>query len=403
MVVGQFSQDVDVLVIGGGPAGYTAAFRAAELGKTVAIVDPQKTLGGECLHQACIPSKSALHSVDGSKAISTLSEGLEQRCTSLGIERLHGRAHFENAKTVQITGEVVSVVKFRKAIIASGSSSRVDSDFNQPHVCQVEEIYCDFPTTGCVLVVGDTPSAIEAVTFLNSSHTTSLWCDGSLLPTFDASLVKVVQRPLSKNVSILKEKPSANDFDVVVLANHRMPNTCSLHLETAKVDVSASGISINSACQTSNPKIYAVGECAGCQHSAALAIAQGRVAAESACGFDSHVDSMWIPQVVWSTPEIAQVGKLDSKQTVSVKWGNSGLAVALGCQEGITMLAFDKENQTILGIGIAGSGATEMIAEGVLALEMGATLYDIASTIRPHPTKSEMLSETARIAISSLS
>ena len=139
MVVGQFSQDVDIFVIGGGPAGYTAAFRAAELGKTVAIVDPNTMLGGECLHNACIPSKSTLHHVDVEKAVATLSKGLEQRCKALDIERLHGLAHFENKKTAQITGEVVSVVKFRKAIIASGSQKRSHDDFTE--AIQVEDVY----------------------------------------------------------------------------------------------------------------------------------------------------------------------------------------------------------------------------------------------------------------------
>ena len=129
MVVGQFSQDVDILVIGGGPAGYTAAFRAAELGETVAIVDPNEFLGGECLHHACIPSKSALLAVNTVTAVATLTKGLEQRCKALGVERLHGIAHFENKKTAQITREVVSVVKFRKAIIASGSQKRTINAF----------------------------------------------------------------------------------------------------------------------------------------------------------------------------------------------------------------------------------------------------------------------------------
>jgi len=402
MVVGQFSLDVDVLVIGGGPAGYTAAFTAAALGKTVAIVDPEETLGGDCLHKACIPSKSALHDVDGAKTIAILGKGLEQRCSVLDIERLHGFAHFENAKTVQITGEVVSVVKFKKAIIASGSSPRIDSAFNQPHVSQVEEVYGDFPSSNNVLVVGNTPGAIEAATFLCASRTVSLWCDGPLLPTFDASLVKLVQRPLSKKIAILKDKPTANDFDNVVLATHRAPRTDSLQLAAAKIEVSTTGISVNDSCQTSNPKIYAVGECAGCEHSAALAIVQGRVAAEHACGLDSHVDSTFIPQVVWSTPEIAQCGVFNQEHTVSIKWGNSGLAVALGCHDGVTMLSYDKNSQAILGIGIAGAGAIEMIAQGVLALEMGATLYDIATTLHPHPTRSEMLSEAAQVAIASL-
>jgi dihydrolipoamide dehydrogenase len=145
--------------------------------------------------------------------------------------------------------------------------------------------------------------------------------------------------------------------------------------------------------------MYGVGECAGCQHSAALAIAQGRVAAESACGLNSHLDSRVVPQVAWSNPEIAQAGTFDD-ETISLRWGNSGLAVALGQENGVTLLGYEKESQAITGVGIVGASATEMISEGVLALEMGATLYDLATTIRPHPTRSEMLSEAARAALS---
>jgi dihydrolipoamide dehydrogenase len=113
------------------------------------------------------------------------------------------------------------------------------------------------------------------------------------------------------------------------------------------------------------------------------------------------VDSTFIPKVVWSSPEIAQVGTFDEENTVSIPWGNSGLAVALSQQMGMTMLSYEKDSQAIIGVGIVGTGATEMISESVLALEMGATLYDLATTIRPHPTRSELLSEAARFALSS--
>ena len=391
MVVGQFSQDVDILVIGGGPAGYTAAFRTAELGKTVAIVDPNPTLGGECLHHACIPSKGNLLGVDTTKAIEALSKGLEQRCKSLGIDRLYGIAHFENKKSVQVTGEVVSVVKFKKAIIATGSMPRTHEDF--PNAMQVEEVYAAIFENKKILVVGNTPSAVEATTFLSSNNSVSLWTDGDILPTFDQQLVKLVKRSLS----LCKEKPIAGQYDVVVLAGHRLPQTDSLQLENANVDYVDGFITTDDSCVTSNLKIYAVGECAGCGHSAAIAIAQGRVAGEAASGLDSHLDSSVMPQVAWSNPEIAQVGSFDD-ETVSVRWGNSGLAVALGQQNGVTLLGYEKETQAITGVGIVGACATEMISEGVLALEMGATLYDLATTIRPHPTRSEMLSEAARIA-----
>jgi dihydrolipoamide dehydrogenase len=393
MVVGQFSQDVDILVIGGGPAGYTAAFRCAELGKTVAIVDPNDSLGGECLHQACIPSKGNLLSSDTTKAIDTLSKGLDQRCKSLDIERLHGVAHFENSKTAQITGEVVSVVKFRKAVIASGSMLRTHDDF--PNAIQVEDAYTTTIENQNILVVGNTPSAAESAIFLQASNTVTIWADGVLLPTFDKRLNKLVKRGLT----FCESKPNAEKYSLVVLATHRLPQTNSLQLVNANVTLVDGFIGTDDSCVTSNAKIYAVGECAGCEHSAALAIAQGRVAGESACGLDAHVDSTFIPQVAWTKPEIAQVGSFD-EETVTIRWGNSGIAVALGQQNGITLLGYEKESQAITGVGFVGAGATEMIAEGVLALEMGATLYDLATSIRPHPTRSELLSEAARSALS---
>jgi dihydrolipoamide dehydrogenase len=394
MVVGQFSQDVDILVIGGGPAGYTAAFRCAELGKTVAIVDPNESLGGECLHHACIPSIASLLGNDVGNAVATLSKGLEKRCKILEIERLHGIAHFENKKTVQITGEVVSVVKFRKAIIASGSEPRTDDRF--PEAIQVEDVYASNFTGKNILVVGNTPSAAESSTFLMQNNTVTLLSDGDILPMLEKQLVKIA----TQKISICNKKPEESSFDIVILASHRLPQTNSLQLENANIDIVDGYINTNDTGATSNPKIYAVGECAGCQHSAALAIAQGRVAGESACDLDTHVDSIFVPQVAWTTPEIAQVGTFDD-ETVSLRWGNSDLAVALGQHNGITLIGYEKESQAITGIGIVGVGATEMISEGVLALEMGATLYDLATALHPHPTRNELLAECARQALAS--
>lgn len=414
MVVGQFTQDVDILVIGGGPSGYTAAFRAAELGKTVAIVDPRESLGGECLHSACIPSKSAHFggsAVDRASSIHALAKGLEQRCASLEIERLYGIARFENTKTVQIAGEVVSIVRFRKAIIACGSSKREHPDFAGESVVQVEDVYGEFPPSGKILIVGDTSDAVEAATFLCRTHQVTLAANDKLLPQFDRQLVKFAERQLSKQLTIQTQPiDDQSQFDLKVLAGQREANIDSLHLDTAEVTYSDEGITTNDSCQTSNPKIYAVGESSGCHNSAALAIHQGRVAAEHACGLDAVLDATFIPHVVWSNPQLAQCGMLGdaateagvTHQIVRTPWGNSGLAVTLGCQNGMTILTFDPKTQMLLGVGIAGQGATELISEGVLALEMGATLYDLASTVRPHPTISELLSEAARAGLALL-
>ncbi len=403
MVVGQFTQDVEILVIGAGPSGYTAAFRAAELGKTVAIVDRHETLGGECLHQACIPTKCAHFGVeqDGvNRTTEQLQRGLAQKCASLGIERLHGTALFENQKTVQITGEVVSIVRFRKAIIASGSSERPLGSYDPTNTVQVEQVYQSWEPSGSILIVGNNPDAIEAATYLQE-HDVTILSEGPVLPTFDEELVKQVVRPLSKQVTIVNDVQVANQFEHIVLATYRPPLLDPLQLDAAQVEYTNSGIQINDFCQTSNPKIYAVGECAGCQHSASLALIQGRVAAEQACGFESAVDTTIVPQVVWSSPELAQCGNLSAGNSVSLKWGHSGLAVAMNHQAGSTKISFDPESQAVLGIGIVGDGATELIATGVLAMEMGASLYDLANTAIPHPTKSELLAEVARVALDS--
>ena len=400
MVVGQFSQDFEILVIGGGPAGYTAAFRAAELGKSVVIVDTDKTLGGRCLRNACIPTKSAHYNISkeqSSNAQQILSKSLQNKCKSLGVEHIVGHARFESEKSVQITGDAVSVVRFRRAIIATGTDTRT----TKCEKCiQVEEIYDDWCPAGKTLIVGNTPDAIEAATYLQK-HDVTLLAESKILPTFNPELVKQIVRPLSQEIHIVNELPEQNSFAHIILADYRPPLLQPLQLENANVKYSEQGILISNSGQTSNSKIYAAGECAGCQHNASLAIIQGRVAAENACGVKSEIDTNFVPQAIWSNPELAQCGVLDAGESVSVRWGNSGIAVALNEQTGITKIAFDPETQAILGVGIIGNGAVELISAGVLALEMGASLYDLANTAYLHPTKSELLSEAARIALDS--
>ena len=156
---------------------------------------------------------------------------------------------------------------------------------------QVEDIYRNAPNEKNLLIVGNTPSAIEAATVLSKTNNVSLLAEGDILPTFERQLVKLVERALSKNIKIRTELTDEDSFDQIILATHREPQTNTLQLEHANVQCTDGYISIDASCQTSNPKIYAVGECADCNHSAALAIAQGRVAAESACGIDAHLDS----------------------------------------------------------------------------------------------------------------
>lgn len=401
MVVGQFSQEVDILVIGGGPAGYTAAFRCAELGKNVAIVDPHDSLGGRCLHQACIPTKGLYYGHEFDEVTqyqATLKKGLEQRCKSLGIERLIGKAHFESAKKVQITGEHVSIVKFRKAIIATGTSPR--ETVNDKCV-QVEDVYQTFTPSGRVLIIGGTTDGVEATHALKEVDVT-LCTDGQLLPSFDERIVKLVERPLKKIATIVNELPDLSEFEHIVLATKRTPQLNELQLQNAEVDSGSEGIFVNESCQTSQSRVYAVGDCTEASNNAAVAIAQGTVAAEAACGLESVFDSQFIPQVCWGSPEFSQCGAFD-KEIVSIKWGQSGLALLRGMQQGTTFLGYCPESQLVTGIGFVGDDATELISEGVLALEMGATLYDVSQTIRPHPTRCELLGVAAKEALKLIS
>ncbi len=401
MVVGQFSQEVDVLVIGGGPAGYTAAFRAAELGKNVAIVDPHESLGGRCLHQACIPSKGAHYGQDVeevSRLQDSLKKGLEQKCTSLGIDRLIGNAHFESTKKVQITGVHVSIVKFRKAIIATGTSPR---ETICEHCIQVEDIYQENPPAGKLLIIGGTAEGVEAANFLKNEDVT-LCTQGQLLPAFDKRIVKLLERSLKKSVTIVEELPELHEFDQVILATERSAQLSELQLENADVTFDGDGIEINDACQTSQSRIFAVGDCTNSCADAAVAIAQGTIAAEAACGLDSVLDAQFVPIVCWGAPEIAQCGEFN-EHVVGIRWGQSGLALLRGMQQGTTFLSYCPDSGLVLGVGYVGDDAVELISEGVLALEMGATLYDLAQVIRPHPTRCELLGVAAREALKQIS
>ncbi len=401
MVVGQFSQEVDVLVIGGGPAGYTAAFRCAELGKNVAIVDPRNSLGGRCLHQACIPSKGSYYGHNNEEVTQyqeTLKKGLEQRCKSLGIDRLIGNAHFESTKKVQITGEHVSIVKFRKAIIATGTSPRESLNDN---CVQVEDVYQSFTPEGKVLIVGGTTDSVEAVHALKDADIT-LCTEGQILPSFDERIVKLVERQLKKVATIVPKLPDLSAFKHIVLATKRTPQLSELQLQNADIHFDEHGIHINESCQTSQSRVYAVGDCTVACSDAAVAIAQGSVAAEAVCGLNSVFDSQFIPQVCWGSPEFAQCGAFNN-ELVSIKWGQSGVALLRGMQKGATFLGYCPESQLVTGVGFVGNDATELISEGVLALEMGATLYDLAQTIRPHPTRCELLGVAAREALKQIS
>jgi len=457
MVVGEFTQETDLLVIGGGPGGYSAAFRAAKLGVQTTIVEERGPLGGVCLHVGCIPSKTLLSmaemvtmadharefglefqkpkiQLEGVRkwkddVISKLARGLDAAAKKLGVERVKGRARFEDSKNVAISDGDVPRIKFRRAIIATGSVSvvlrgvQIDSPrvLNSSSALNVEDI----PQR--LLVVGGGYIGLElgAVYATFGSEVTVVEMLDTLLPGCDPELVKPLSKRMGKllkevcietKVVSMKEAgkgvavefdgknvPKQNKFDRVLVSVGRQPNTENLGLENTKVKVEKGFIQVDAQFRTADPKIFAIGDVIGNPMLAHKAVHEGHVAAEVIAGKNTVFDRRTIPAVVFTDPEIAWCGLTEPEArqrgieyTVKkMQWMGSGRAVAIGRTEGLTKILFDPKTQRVLGVGITGPHAGEMIAEGVLAIEMGAVATDLAETIHPHPTLSETIGEVA--------
>jgi dihydrolipoyl dehydrogenase len=457
MVVGEFSQETDLLVIGGGPGGYSAAFRAAKLGVSTTLVEERGLLGGVCLHCGCIPSKSLLsmaalmaHAGEASqfglefkspkinlegvrgwqgKVIAKLSRGLAAVAKKLGVEVISGRATFEDSRTAAVHGGDVARIKFRKAIVATGSSPvflkgiQIESPkvMDSTGALALEEI----PKT--LLVLGGGYIGLElgqVYAGLGSSVTVVEMMD-TLLPGADADLAKPLAKRLAKEfkeiclktrVVGMKETakgvevgfegdqvPATTTFDRVLVAVGRKPNTSGLGLETTKVQIDRGFIQVDAQFRTADAKIFAIGDVVGNPMLAHKAIHEGRVCAEVIAGKESVFDRRTIPAVVFTDPEIAWCGLTEAEakeQGVAVKvqkmqWVGSGRAVAIGRTEGLTKILFDPQTQRVLGVGMVGVHVGEMIAEACLAIEMGAVATDLAETIHPHPTLSETIGDVA--------
>ena len=449
MVVGEFTQECDLLIIGAGPGGYAAAFRAAELGQSVTIVDSRSDLGGVCLHEGCIPSKTLLHiarqireaeaaaqfgimfqqpkiDLDAirawlDKTVAMLAKGLDSKAKKLGIQRLTGTARFDDGKNVSIAGGSVPRVKFRRCIIATGSTQ-----------AQIEELPGDSLTVlspqqaltistlpAKLLIVGHDYMAVELAMIYAAlgSAVTLATSQATLLPEVDADIRRPLERRLKEQLAALStnvERPTelANDdsFDAVIVSERRVGNTSSLNLNAADVTVDVSGfIVVDETMRTGNPRIFAVGDVTGLPQLADLALAQGKISAEVIAGQPSVFDARSIPHVIFTDPEIAWCGLTESQAKrddvphaiAKLPWGASGRAVGMGRHDGLTKVIYDPETQVIDGIGLVGSGVSEMIGEASLAIEMGTTLEDLAATIHPHPTRVELLADAANAAIES--
>ena len=460
MVMGDLVIEVDVAVIGGGPGGYSAAFRCAELGLETVVVDAGKRLGGACLWEGCIPSKALLHvaaliedatrareigvefgephvSLDplrkwkAERVVGRLARGLASVAKTKGVEVIGGRAVFESSRELRVEGDEPQKIRFKHAIVATGSlPSRVpglplESDRIMDSTAALE--LPEIPER--LLVIGGGYIGLElgqVYASLGSVVTVAEMTDG-LLPGPDRDLVQPLARRCEKlfakirlgtTVTSLTERGSAVEarfggdaveaFDRVLVAVGRAPVSAGLGLETTRASVDARGVvAVDERCRTADPAIYAVGDVTGEPMLAHRAMRQGKVAAEAIAGRPAAFDNVVVPAVVFTDPEVAWCGLTESAATregrpvrlAKFPWAASGRAATLGRSDGLTKLMVDPDTGRVLGVGIVGPGAGELIAEGAVAVETALTVEDLALTIHTHPTLSETLMEAAEMLL----
>lgn len=450
--------DVDVAIIGAGPGGYAAAFRASDLGLSVALVDEETRPGGVCLFRGCIPSKALLHvakaiedarkasdmgvvfdepSIDletvrafKSEVVDDLTAGLGQLAKSRNVRFIQGRAAIADPRTLEIeTQGDKQKLHAGHIIVATGSrparpralSLASDRVLDSTAALDLPEV----PST--LLVVGGGYIGLELGTVyaaLGSVVTLVEMTDG-LLPGVDRDLVKVLHKAIEPKleaihlgtrvarlteedsrvrVALEGEESTETSFDRVLVAVGRRPRSDVPGLDRTRAQIDDRGfIAVDRAGRTAEPSIFAIGDVTGEPMLAHRASLQGKVAAEAASGKRVAFEPRAIPAVVFTEPEIAWCGLTETeaartKQEVGVgrfPWSASGRAMTLGKIPGLTKLVFDPVSERILGAGFVGTGAGELVSEAVLAIEMASTATDIELSIHPHPTLSETLVEAA--------
>jgi dihydrolipoamide dehydrogenase len=452
--------DCDVVVLGAGPGGYSAAFRAADLGLKTVLVERYPVLGGVCLNVGCIPSKALLHTaavVDAAKAlgdhgiafgepkvdlgklrafkdkvVGKLTGGLAAMAKMRKVTVVQGVGAFTGANQLAVAGKDKTNVRFKSAIIAAGSqAAKLRLGENElPEDPRIVDSTGALELKGVpknMLVIGGGIIGLEMGTVystLGARLDVVEMMDGLMLGA-DRDLVAVWQKFNARRFDrvMLKSKTSKAEatkggirvsiegqepktYDLVLVSVGRVPNGKRIGAEKAGVKVDERGfIPVDSQRRTNVPHIFAIGDIAGNPMLAHKAVHEGHVAAQAAAGQKSHFDALVVPSVAYTDPEIAWVGltedeakKAGSKVGVAkFPWSASGRAIANARDEGFTKLIFDADSHRLLGGGIVGTGAGDLISEVALAIEMGADATDIGKTIHPHPTLSESVGFAAEL------
>ncbi|MCQ0093445.1 dihydrolipoyl dehydrogenase [Roseovarius sp. M141] len=452
----------EVVVLGSGPGGYSAAFRAADLGKTVVLIEKDTNLGGVCLNVGCIPSKALLHAakviteaeemqehgisfgrpkvdLDGlrgwkSSVVSQLTGGLSGLAKARKVQVVNGFGRFTGPNTIAVEGaNGPQTVSFDQCIIAAGSEPVALPFIPQDDPRVIDSTGAleleDIPKRLLVLGGGIIGLEMACVYDALGSNVTIVELMDQLIPGADKDIVK----PLHKRIEGRYEKillktrvtaveaqkkglkvafedeggaASTDTFDRVLVAVGRRPNGKLLDAEKAGVVVDDRGfIAVDSQQRTGARHIFAIGDVAGQPMLAHKAVHEGKVAAEVCAGKNRHFDARIIPSVAYTDPEIAWVGMTETQakaEGITVgkgvfPWAASGRSLSLGRSEGITKLVFDEVDDRVIGAGIVGPNAGDLIAEVALAIEMGADAVDLGHTIHPHPTLSETVNFAAEM------
>ncbi|MEE9304224.1 MAG: dihydrolipoyl dehydrogenase [Thiotrichaceae bacterium] len=464
---GKADKHAQVVILGSGPGGYTAAFRAADLGKQVILIERYDVIGGVCLNVGCIPSKALLHTAQiineakdaaphgvtfgepqididtvrsyKESTIGKLTGGLKQLAKQRKVEIVHGYGKFTSAHSIAVesddgNGGVNTIeISFDNCIIAAGS--RVTKlpfiPWDDPRVMDSTGALELKEVPKRLLVVGGGIIGLEMATVYDAlgSDITVVELSPSLIPGTDKDIIRPLERRIKKkyeniflNTKITeitptdaglvckfegKKAPEEDTFDRVLVSIGRTPNGLAIDADKAGVEVTEYGfINTDKQMRTNVDHIYAIGDIAGQPMLAHKATHEAKVAAEVIAGEKSFFDARTIPSVAYTDPEIATMGKSEEQckaegieyEKGAFPWAASGRSLSIGRNEGLTKLLFDKKTGKLIGASIVGTNAGELIAEAVLALEMGADAEDIGLTIHPHPTLSETLNFASEVA-----